>query len=88
MSNPHLQLAVGAQAIPKKPKTRPVPITDPAHPSHASALEIALMALKLASNIGPAIVQVVDPEHGQLAAGLGGIANASVDSISKGLPAK
>lgn len=60
--------------MPAKPQT--VPVTDPAHPSHLSALEIFLAALRFATAIGPAVVSVADPQDAALAEEIGQIAQA------------
>lgn len=47
--------------------TKTVHVSDPAHPSHASWLEILMKILTAATAIGPAVVHIVDPKDGELA---------------------
>ena len=51
-----------------------VPVSDPAHPSHASWLRILLEVLAAATSIGPAVVAIADPKDAKLAQALGGLA--------------
>ena len=64
------------------PQTITVPVSDPAHPSHRSWLEILLTSLRLAAQIGPAVVAVVDPGDANLANKLGAITSQTLDGIA------
>lgn len=59
-----------------------VPVSNPAHPSHRSWLDILLTVLKAATAIGPAVVTIVDPKDAQLAQQLGTLAG----NVEAGLP--
>lgn len=66
-----------------KPTHKTVPVSDPAHPSHASWREILLRAVTAATAIGPAVVAIVDPGDAKLASDLGGLAGAAIEGIGK-----
>lgn len=66
------------------PKTKLVPVSDPAHPSHPAWLDILLTTIKAATSIGPAVVAIVDPGDAKLAADLGGVAGAAIDAVNGG----
>ena len=63
------------------PTTMIVPVSNPAHPSHKSWLQILLTALEAAVSIGPAIVAITDPSEAKLAGELGQVAQAGLDSV-------
>jgi len=65
-------------------QTTLVPVSDPAHPSHQSWLEILLLSLKAAITIGPAIVQIVDPGDAKEAQQVAQVADAVVSGIPDG----
>jgi hypothetical protein len=62
-------------------KTKVVPVSDPAHPSHPSWLEILMTALRAATVIGPVVVEIVDPADAVLAQKLGQIATIAENQI-------
>jgi hypothetical protein len=63
-------------------KTKSVPVSDPSHPSHASALSIIMKALEFAIAIGPVVVAIADPADAQLAKSFGAIAAAGLAAQS------
>ena len=67
-----------------QPVTAVVPVSSPAHPSHAVWLDILTKILGAAIAIGPAVVAVVDPKDAALAAKLGAIATGAEASLTPG----
>lgn len=63
------------------PTTVTVPVSDPAHPSHTSWLEIIMTALRAATIIGPAVVTIVSPANAQIAQSLGSLAGSVENQI-------
>lgn len=58
-----------------------VPVSDPAHPSHSSWLEILLAITKAATAIGPVVVGIVSPGNADLANKLGAVATIAENQI-------
>lgn len=56
-------------------QTQVVPVSNPAHPSHREWLQILLIALKAVTDIGPAVVAIVDPGDAKEATQIGTLAS-------------
>ncbi len=68
--------------VPTTTQTVTVPVSDPAHPSHASWLEIMLLAIRMASAIGPVVVSIVDPKDAAEAGQLGAVVGTIVTPLT------
>lgn len=52
-----------------------VPVSDPAHPSHQTWLQILMTILNATIVIGPAVIKIVDPKDSEEAVQLGNLAS-------------
>ncbi len=67
-----------------KTTTMEVPVSHPAHPAHKDWLHIIMTSLTLATMIGPAVVEIVDPQDAALANKLGQVAAAAESAVPVG----